>query len=56
MIYSKYYEIKFILREEAGTYLPELKILEKQVEINRKELTGLKKILVEARKVGNTTN
>lgn len=51
ILHSKYYEIKFILREEGGKYLPTLKILENQVENHRKELAGLKKMLVDAYKV-----
>ncbi|CAG7728344.1 unnamed protein product [Allacma fusca] len=48
ILHSKYYEIKFILREERGKYAPVLRSLDNQLQNQRKELAQLQKMLEDA--------
>ncbi|CAG7729315.1 unnamed protein product [Allacma fusca] len=48
ILHSKYYEIKFILREERGKYAPVLRALDNQLQNQRRELGQLQKMLEDA--------
>ena len=55
ILHSKYYEIKFILREERGKYNPVLRALDNQLQNQRRELGQLQKMLADAVVVRNGT-
>jgi hypothetical protein len=48
ILHTKYYEIKFILREERGKYAPVLRALDNQLQNQRRELAQLQKMLEDA--------